>query len=842
MRARARAGKLGAVSPSSPGARSKWLASVALGLVALCAWLAWQPVGRPGPAPGAAAVAARGAVSRPPAIDAAPSPSAPVPGTSDREWAPEPAAQARVARTQASTQPEPRRVSGRVLARDGGRPIEGAEILLAAGRARASAASAADGSFELNWVEPTEPALEVRAEGYVTAFLPRVGVAPDAGDGDGERAEALELRLVTEARIEGLVSGPPTVGEGAPSVRLYRRTGRGDTSNELARAAVDAGGVFRFTGLAAGEYLVAAEAPGHALATATAALAAGERSDLRLELPRSGRLAGLVLDRADRPVEGARVALENDRPGLGSSARAASRREAVSGPDGRFVLQGLSAGTNRVELRAPWGERRRESVVLARSDEDVERTFRVSAPATLEGRVLAEDGAPQAEAWVELAWGNSVPGLLAGLERPRVGRWGEAARVRADAAGRFRFDDLPSSGGAVLVAVPADARDGRVGLETGLQLVAGQDLVGIELVLIPGLRLAGEVSLADGQPLVGARVELVPRIPGRRRSGPLNAHSDPAGRFVFESLPPGEYRLGVRHADARATSETLTLDASREDLRIVLEGTLRLAGEILDEHGLAVPWAGVRADRVAGPGIVLVGDGRERRYARADTYGRFQLTELEVGEYELRPYAEGHVAPGAPLAVSVPAAAEVSLRLVREDGPKPATVSGRVELLASRAAPTGFEVRGVRGALVDYDDGRFRVEGLSPGVHRLVLAASGCVPIATGPLELPAGARLDLGTLRFEPGTALRIEVRDPDGRPVGGARVLLRPLSAAEGGREGAEPIRLAETQRGRYEVLAPRATWRLSVEGRGFATHGRRLEVREQDSQRLTVALERG
>lgn len=838
MRGCVRAGKLGDVSPSRSPGRSRWLALAALGLVCLCAWIAWPASGPRGRAAGAVTAPARDAAVRPSTGRAAPLEPSRAPQPAPGTGASRVAEGGEVARTQALPVAPVRKVSGRVSARRDGRAIPDAEIVLSVGRARAQASSGADGWFELAWDDPAEPALEVRAAGFVTARLPRAGGS--AVDGEASEAEVLELRLVSEARIEGLVSGPPAVGEGAPSVRLFRRTGRGETSGELARTAVDAGGAFLFTGLAAGDYLVVAEAPGHALGTGTIALAEGERGDLSLALARSGRLSGLVLDRSERPVEGARVMLENERPGLGSAARATGRRETTTGRDGRFVLQGLSAGSNRVEVRAPWGERRTESVVLARSDEDVERTFRVRAPASLEGRVLAADGTPEAEAWVELAWGNAAPGLLAGAERPRVGRWGEGARVRADGAGRFRFDDLPASGGAVLVAVPADARDGRVGLETGLQLVAGTDQVGIELVLARGLRLAGEVLLADGEPLVGADVELVPRLPGRRRSGPLRARTDLAGRFAFESLPPGEYRLGARHPDARAAGESLTLETTREDLRLVLEGSLRIGGEVLDEHDLAVPWAGVRADRVAGPSFVEAGE-RERRFARADAYGRFQLTELEVGTYELRPYAAGHAARGAPLVVSVPGGAEATLRLEREDAPKPATVSGRVEILGTRAAPSGFEVRGARGALVDYDDGRFRVEGLGPGVHRLELAASGCVPIPTGPLELQAGARVDLGILRFEPGTALRVEVRDPEGRPVGGARVLLRALPAAEGGREGAEPIRLAETQRGRYEVLAPRAAWRLVVESRGLATHGRRLEVRAQESQRLTVTLER-
>lgn len=347
------------------------------------------------------------------------------------------------------------------------------------------------------------------------------------------------------------------------------------------------------------------------------------------------------------------------------------------------------------------------------------------------------------------------------------------------------------------------------------------------------------MHLVDGQALVGARVELIPRLAGRRRAEPLRTETDLEGRFAFEALPAGEYRLTARHSDALGAAQTVELGAARADLRLELEGALRLQGSVLDEHELAVPFAGVRAQRVEGPNLSSREDG-ERRYARADAYGRFEFRELEVGLYELQPYAGGHVPLDAPLVLRLPQEGELLLRLRREALPKPAQISGRVELLGTREAPVGFEVRGARGALLSYEDGRFRIDGLAPGVHELVLSASGCLAIPTGPLELQPGARLDLGIVKLELGTPLRVEVRDAAGDRVAGARVQLRPLPTAEGGREGAAALRLRENGRGRYEVLAPRAAWRLSVSAPGFAGHERRLEVGVRDLQRLAVELE--
>jgi hypothetical protein len=62
-----------------------------------------------------------------------------------------------------------------------------------------------------------------------------------------------------------------------------------------------------------------------------------------------------------------------------------------------------------------------------------------------------------------------------------------------------------------------------------------------------GLRpsqIAGKV-IADNKPVPGAPVFLWPVADSARRSlsGPIQALSDTDGRFRFDSLPPGDYRM-----------------------------------------------------------------------------------------------------------------------------------------------------------------------------------------------------------------------------------------------------------------------------------------------------------
>lgn len=735
-----------------------------------------------------------------------------------------------IGRTAAATAPAgPRSVAGQVLARADGRPVAEARVRLVQGPSQIQGSTDGEGRFELAWSGPGVPALEVRALGFVPARLPRAG----AGATVESEAEPLVVRLVEGATIEGSVLGPPTSGEGAPTVRVYSRLQRRGGSQELARGAVDVHGAFRFSELPPGEYLVAAEAPGRVLAVAGASLEPGQRAEVLLELSRAGRLAGRVLDPRARPLEGVRVRIENQRQGLDGNVQAASRREAVTGPDGRFALVGLAAGENRVELLAPWGEQRQESISLARAGEEVARDFELRPPATLAGRVLDEGGRPVSGAQVELAWDGRVPPLIEARGGPDEQRRGSSARTRADEQGAFLLENLPAGRSAVLVAVPPGASDPRLAVEVGVELRAGEEHAGLELVLSPARRLEGRVLLEGAGPLAGARVDLVPRVPGRGRVEALRAETDLEGRFAFSSLPPGAYRITARHADAHSLSESVDLQDSIGDLLLELEGALSLGGLVLDEHGLAVPSSGVRVSRLD----PLEETNRDRRWARADSYGRFELRELAAGLYELVPFARGYQSLGEPVLVRLPGQDDVLLELRREAQPPPALVEGRVQIAGTREPPLGFEVRGARGAFLFYEDGRFRLEGLPAGTHRLELAAQGCVPLVLEPLELAPGARVDLGIRALEPGTLVRVEVRDARGERVAGVRVGLRPTQE---GASGAIAPRFAERGRGRHEAMVPRGNWRLVVEAPGLRRETRRVEVLPQGLQRVEVTLQ--
>lgn len=101
----------------------------------------------------------------------------------------------------------------------------------------------------------------------------------------------------------------------------------------------DAAGRFASSALVPGdEYRLRVDAPGFgSQETALVLAAAGRTYDFGLlRLPRAdGRVAGIVVDRQNRPIEGARVINSGDGP---------KPIDAVTGPDGRFELVGFYEG------------------------------------------------------------------------------------------------------------------------------------------------------------------------------------------------------------------------------------------------------------------------------------------------------------------------------------------------------------------------------------------------------------------------------------------------------------------------------------------------------------------
>ena len=317
------------------------------------------------------------------------------------------------------------------------------------------------------------------------------------------------------------------------------------------------------------------------------------------------------------------------------------------------------------------------------------------------------------------------------------------------------------------------------------------------------------------------------------------ARTDATGAYRFEVLPPGEYRLRATHPELLSVRPehvaVLEGESTRRDLAIPRGETI--TGRVLDFRGERVAGAIVRATAVSErqrPGLASVlprvvrlveGDLTPLAECRSGTDGRFRLGGLAPYAYDLDTTHDHH----APTTLHDVAAgsgdAEIVLRAgVRLSG---RIVDARSESLKSTVTlerePTDDAVDAdpVRGAALAQRtvetsaDGTFTVTGLEPGSFVLRVVISGLPRLET-PIQLDAG-EVDLADVQVDSLVQVRGRVLDPDGHPLGGARVWVppSPRSASRAAPTDANPLSVTETDGdgaftlrlppvGRWDVIA--------------------------------------
>lgn len=296
-----------------------------------------------------------------------------------------------------------------------------------------------------------------------------------------------------------------------------------------------------------------------------------------------------------RPLAGAQVNV--------SAERGRTQESTTTGPDGRFLVDGLPAGRYVVTagkggfLRLQFGQTRPfdrgTPLQLAAGESLTGVDVHLPRGAVLTGLVLDQLGEP-------------AVGAMAHAQRYEFasGRWRMVTAGRSDDTddrGRYRIYGLPpgeyflevvpngySSSGAGPTYYPGTTEvDSAQRIAVGL----GEELAGLDLQLthVETGRVTGRVAGAGGLP---PTVGLVSRTPGARiRSGRVGRD----GSFAIDGVPPGRYLAYTSTSSTdgpiRFALAELTVGAGdAEGLALQLTTGARAAGMIAVYGGDAVPF------------------------------------------------------------------------------------------------------------------------------------------------------------------------------------------------------------------------------------------------------------
>jgi protocatechuate 3,4-dioxygenase beta subunit len=396
----------------------------------------------------------------------------------------------------------------------------------------------------------------------------------------------------------------------------------------------DALGAFWIDNLPPGTVSITSDDPRYTFDPPQIFLDIPDSGDVRVELlaADASEVTGRVFDpTTNQSIIGAIVEAR------GPANRTRNWLSAPTDEEGRYRLVGLPPGTVRLlleEVPSPYtrGLNESEQFVELQPGSLLEGVdFEVPSGLTICGTVVDEEDNSIVGATVSMSTPHPRDGTILGYDH-----------TVSDADGAFCFANV---GLAVIPVVNSGFKRGIVNLEANYRgarsetvslsdVAESVDGVKIKLLPRPSGIIAGLVIDERGKSAMASLKLSQPEHSSDFDKRLLRTDAD--GHFLFQDLAPGEYEIwmapdnGTGYNAGKKLAVALTLEAGQRvtDLRLVVSEGGVITGTIQDDAGSPLQGAGIE---------VWDQNGEEISGAFSDREGHFRITNLDDGQYELRP-------------------------------------------------------------------------------------------------------------------------------------------------------------------------------------------------------------
>jgi protocatechuate 3,4-dioxygenase beta subunit len=454
---------------------------------------------------------------------------------------------------------------------------------------------------------------------------------PDLVVGDAD-VIGREWRTHAGSKVSGTVR--TTAGAPIAEAQINVRTVGGDPRGQRGwgNATTDDTGRFEMRGVLPGGYHVEVVADGHPNPKEPPKLevAAGVDATIDIVLDDGGTIAGIVVDDAGTPVTAARVEASGDRwEWRGDDTR--------TGDDGTFTIEGLRAGSYRVQANRGWRTQMRKP---GSTDDDVQgeratvvagQTARVrivveSQTGTIAGTVVDAANQPVADAFLSAERESDGAGVSEGasMRQSRWGSWG-IKPVVTDAAGAFKITNLSPG----KYTIRAYRRGGGEAFAEHVPVGSTK----ARLTMKPTGAIAGVVVIAGGGAPPDVEIEVRDDKGGFSRSERFfRTH----GAFTIDELPAGSFRISANAVEGMGQATATLGDGERKTgVAIELAPRVRVTGRVVAlDGGAPVPGMQMIARPVKGGVGMVWGDNDNQSITGAD--GRFVIADAPAGRITLQ--------------------------------------------------------------------------------------------------------------------------------------------------------------------------------------------------------------